>query len=285
MDREPSAPLPVIGVRLADGRTGSTLLMQLLGTSPVVAFDRRYPAEYRFLSYFARMAGQMVEPFDERRHAGVTPFFFGPRPSWGPLPFESDVVDVGRLGAPLLRSMWGAWTEQVRAVHPGTRFYAEKLAVPVEVIHAAGIDLRVIDLVRDPRDVLASIRAFTATGMDGFDRHADQTESEYLDVFIAKFAAQLERMLDGASDRDRMVLRYEELATDVHGAAQRIGAWLDLALDASAVLDGRDGYRHHMTTSSVDASIGRWVRDLDPAEARRITSALGPLLVPFGYDL
>jgi hypothetical protein len=285
MDREPPARLPVIGVRLADGRTGSTLLMQLLGTSPHVAFDRRYPAEYRFLSYFARMAEQMVEPFDERRHVGVTPFFFGPRPTWGPVPFASDVVDVGRLGAPLLRSMWSAWTEQVCAARPDTRWYAEKLAVPVEVIRAAGIDVRVIDLVRDPRDVLASIRAFTATGMDGFDRQAGQSESEYLDVFIAKFAAQLERMHDRAPDDDRIVVRYEDLVTDTHGQAQRIGGWLSLTFDASAVLGDRDRYRHHMTTSSVDASIGRWERDLEPTEARRIASALGALLVAFGYDL
>ena len=30
------------------------------------------------------------------------------------------------------------------------------------------IGIRVIDLVRDPRDVLASIRAFTSAGVDGF---------------------------------------------------------------------------------------------------------------------
>ena len=88
--------------------------MQLLGTSPLVTFDRRYPAEYRFLSYFARMAEQMTEPFDETQHLGVTPFFFGARPAWGPIPFASEIVDVMALRRSLLRSMWSAWTEHAQ---------------------------------------------------------------------------------------------------------------------------------------------------------------------------
>jgi hypothetical protein len=64
------APLPVIALRMMEGRTGSTLLMQLLATSPEVVFDDRYPSEYRFLSYFRRLAELATEPFDERRHRG-----------------------------------------------------------------------------------------------------------------------------------------------------------------------------------------------------------------------
>ena len=53
--------------------------MQLLGTDSRVVFDRKYPAEYRFLSYFARIAGSMTEPFDSDRHVGVTPSSSPPR--------------------------------------------------------------------------------------------------------------------------------------------------------------------------------------------------------------
>lgn len=64
--------LPIVGIRPLSGRTGTTLLMSLLGTSPSIAFDRRYPAEYRIGSYLAQMALQMTEPFDERTHVGGT---------------------------------------------------------------------------------------------------------------------------------------------------------------------------------------------------------------------
>lgn len=277
--------LPVVGVRPAEGRVGSTLLMQLLATSPVVVFDRRYPCEYRFLSYFARLADQMTERFDENRHLGVTPFFFGPRPSWGPVPFQSDLIDVRQLAGPLLRSMWMTWTAQVLATHPKARFYAEKLAVPIDTLLESGIRLRIIDLVRDPRDTLASIRAFTAAGNDGFQRRADQTESDYLDAFVRRFRRQVELMVDAPSDVDRITVRYEELVRDLHGVADRIGSWLSIHLDADTVLAQQDAYRHHMTSASAAESIGRWKHDLEPTEAERIVTALGPLLQSIGYQL
>jgi hypothetical protein len=46
----------LVGVRPMEGRTGTTLLMQLLATSPAVVFDDRYPSEYRFASYLVRAA-------------------------------------------------------------------------------------------------------------------------------------------------------------------------------------------------------------------------------------
>jgi hypothetical protein len=201
------------------------------------------------------------------------------------VPFASDVVDVSRLGPPLLRSMWEAWTGQALAGRPDARYYAEKIAIPIDPIVAAGIGLRVIDLVRDPRDILASIRAFTARGIDGFQRRSGQTEDEYAGGFVDRLERQLSTMSDTPAGVDRIILRYEDLVGDLRSAADRIGRWLGVRLDAAAVLRQREHYRHHMTTASTDESIGRWRRDLDPAEAERIAAALGPTLRPFGYDL
>ena len=88
------AQVPVIALRLMEGRTGSTLLMQLLATSPEIVFDDRYPSEYRFLSYFRRLAELATAPFDEQRHRGVTAFFFSDVVEFGPVPFHSDVIDT-----------------------------------------------------------------------------------------------------------------------------------------------------------------------------------------------
>ena len=117
-------PLSVIGVRVLEGRAGSTLLMQLLATSPEIVFDSRYPSEYRFLSYFRRVSDMITEPFDETRHRGVTPFFFSDDLEFGPIPFRSDLIDVAALRGPLLGSMWRAWSDEVRVRHPQARYYA-----------------------------------------------------------------------------------------------------------------------------------------------------------------
>ena len=274
----------MIALRLLEGRTGSTLVMQLLGTSPDITFDRRYPAEYRFLSYFVRLAEQMTEPFDEARHPGVTPFFFGEQATWGPIPFRSDVVDIAELRGPLLRSMWATWSEEVRRAQSDVRFYAEKLAVPIEPIVRAGIDLRVIDLIRDPRDVLASIRAFTSAGNDGFERDRHSSETAYVDAFIASLTSQLEWMRDTPAGVNRITIRYEDLVADLPRTADRIAEWLGLPFAVDAVVRQRESYRHHMTAPSVEESVGRYTRDLLPGEAVRIGDALAPLLDPYGYE-
>lgn len=278
--------VPVIGVRLAEGRSGSTLLMQLLATSPHVVFDERYPSEWRFLSYFARMASMMTEPFDEDRHVGVTPFFFSGEDQWGPVPFESEVVDPATLGRPLLSQMWRAWSDAVRIRQPQIRWYAEKLAVDVEQITDASIPLRVIDLVRDPRDVLASIRAFTAGGIDGFGRAADVDEGDYLDQFVATVGERLASMGPRRpSGVQGIVVRYEDLVTDLAGEAKRIGEWLQVELDPHTVINNRCEYAHHTTSPSAAASIGRWRDDLSPREAEAVAVRLREAAAPFGYDL
>ena len=123
--------VPVVAVRLAEGRSGSTLLMQLLATGEGVVFDDRYPSEYRFLSYFARVAEMATEPFDEQIHPGVTPFFFDENRPWGPVPFVSDFIDVAELRSPALSGLWAAWSAVARQRQPGIVAYAEKVAVEI----------------------------------------------------------------------------------------------------------------------------------------------------------
>jgi hypothetical protein len=84
---------------------------------------------------------------------------------------------------------------------------------------------------------------------------------------------------------EAVVVRYEELVTDLAGVAARIGEWLGVELDADAVLAQRSDYAHHVTADSVNASIGRWRNDLAPGEASQIARALGPRLTAYAYQL
>jgi hypothetical protein len=250
--------VPIIGIRPLSGRTGTTMLMNLLGTSPAVAFDRRYPAEYRVASYLVRMAERMTEPFAEGRHPGVTAFFFGPQPAWGPLPFVSEALDVGTWRPALLRAMWASASEALLAVRPDAQWYAEKLAVDETPLREAGIELLTIDLVRDPRDVLASRRAFTAGGTEGWSRDAPGVAAE--------LTARLDELDARPSD---LRLRYEDLVGDVVGTAKLLAARLNVELDPGGV--GRPA--EHVTTPSAAASVGRWRRDLSSADADELKPA------------
>jgi hypothetical protein len=248
--------LPIVGIRPLSGRTGTTLLMNLLGTSPSIAFDRRHPAEYRIGSYLVRMALQMTEPFDERTHVGVTDFFFGPQPAWGPMPFRSDALDITAWRPKLLRAIWASASDALLAACPDARWYAEKLAVDEGILREAGVEVFTIDLVRDPRDIFASRRSFLAGGTDHWDADAQGVANE------------LDARLDELDARPaNLRLRYEDLAIDLDLTAEMLGGYLGVELSASVV----DRPAQHVTTPSAGASVGRWENDLDEFDAAILT--------------
>ena len=264
---------------------GSTLLMQFLASSPEVVLDRRYPhGEYRYLSYCSRAASFLTEPWRPGVDPGVTELFFGEARRFGPLPFEPESLELGDLEQRALAHLWSACSEAMLDWQPSARWYAEKLAVPAQPIVDAGIPLRLIDCVRDPRDVLVSIRAFTAaTGVDGFGRRAAEPEAEYLPRFITAFAQQLDDLAATPPSVNRITLRYEDFATDPDTTADRLGEWLGLTLDPGVATRSRREFPHHLTTPSVEASIGRWRRGLAAREADTIWEGLGSRLEPYGY--
>ncbi len=271
----------MVGLRLLEGRVGSTLLMQLLASAPELVCDRRYPVgEYRYLSYCVRVAGQMGTPFDPERDVGLTEMLFGPSDRTGPLPWEAEALSVEALGPRALRALWEACSAGFRERGPSSRWYAEKLACPVEPIVAAEIPLRVVDVVRDPRDVVASMIAFgERSGSWGFGRTPGETDDEWIAGLIRTFATRIDRML--APGAGSTLLRYEDFAVDLHGPADLLGRMLDVHLDADAARAQRPG--NHVTTSSAEESIGRWRRDLAPDLADAIWSSLGPRLEALGY--
>jgi len=262
--KQTAGVLPIVGIRPLSGRTGTTLLMNLLGTSRAIAFDRRYPAEYRIGSYLARMALAMTEPFDEQRHQGVTDFFFGAQPSWVPMPFTTDALEVKTWRPLLLRAMWASASDAMIAARPAARWYAEKLAVDEAPLREAGIEVLRIDLVRDPRDLLASRRAFRAGGTESWVRGAEDLARELMT-----------RLDDLDADPPDLRLRYEDLAGDLNTTARALAERLGVELRPELV----DRPAHHVTTASVAASMGRWRSDLTDIEA----AALAPVVDRLGY--
>ena len=247
--------------------------------------DRRYPhGEYRYLSYCVRAASFLTAPWRPDVDPGVTELFFGEEGRFGPLPFDPESLDRADLERRVRSQLWTAFGASMLADQPAARWYAEKLAVPAALVVDAGIPLRLMDVVRDPRDVLVSIRAFTAaTGVDGFGRRPGEPEADYLPRFVAAFADHLDEMAGTSSSIDRVTLRYETFVRDPDGTAAQLGDWLGVTLDPTVFARSRSEIAHHLTTDSVDQSIGRWRRELPASEADLIWDALGSRLEPLGY--
>lgn len=276
--------LEPILVHLISGRSGSTLLMQLLGTSDDIAFDRTYPYENRYLAYLLHVLSPMGEAYDPERDLSPGEMLRRPSGRFGPLPFPAE-MDRGELRSAIFRSSWRGFSDVVRDTRPSARFYAEKAAGDFSLLDRCGIPYRIVQLVRDPRDVFSSIQAFDEQrGFFGFGRSRDQSDDEYVDQWIDQVKRRVVEFEDQLSFRPQAVrLRYEDLVLDLSGVAARLARSFEVDLDAAAVEARREEFRHHMTSSDPTASVGQWQSRLPRRLRRHIERRLSSELRLLGY--
>ena len=274
---------PVL-VRMLEGRVGSTLVMQLLGTAPDVLFDRVYPFENSYLTYLTRLVGRISTP--PLPGANMVEFLYGDPASVGPLPFRAEGLAVDDIARDSLRAVWHAFSKGMHAAATGpARLYAEKYWGEVTPIVDAGLDPIVLDLVRDPRDIVASVRAFNAkTGRELFGRAQAKDDRGHLRRMVAGMRFRLQEF-ENPLPVTRLVIRYEDLVSDTAGQAARLEDVLGVSLAVTKVNEARPDMAHHMTSSSPESSVGRWARDLPEADIEAVERILGPSMVALGYKL
>jgi hypothetical protein len=274
--------LEPILIRPMEGRTGSTLLMSLLGTAPEVVFDRVHPYENRYLTYLSRLVEHLADPVgaNDRWDNGV--LIEGDRHLIGSIPFTTEIVQRARLQRSATRHLWAAFSESVPRPRGVERYYAEKNLGPgLGLLTAAGIECRVINLVRDPRDVVASIRAFDAKrGTFGFGRVPGQTDLAYLGWLVGVMARNLAEM---TAREGAMWVRYEDLVSDLPTVSAELSEWLGITLvPDQALRRARDQGRHVTMQDPLD-SIGRWRSDLTRQDLECIDQGLHRQMLDLGY--
>jgi hypothetical protein len=151
-------------------------------------------------------------------------------------------------------------------------------------------DAREIFLVRDFRDMIASMRAYNARkGFGDFGRATAVNESDWL----SDLSRGVEALRDGWRERGEpgTLVRYEDLVREPVATLTPLLATLGLdaslptvtRLVASAAHDS-PALHGHGTTATPESSIGRWRRDL-PADLQAVVAELfGELLSEFGYE-
>jgi sulfotransferase family protein len=293
--RRNSEFLTPIMVRCLWGRVGSTLLMQLLGTSDAIAFNRAYPCEDRVLSSLLHLAQPIAGPpptpagwwmDDPDRLWWMDPAWLGAvQSAHDPLPgLDAPWRDV--LHRRVVRALWSAYTQTEREYRgPGVRYYAEKYGAYAEVLASSGIPVLFIDLIREPRDIWLSVRAFDRKRDSyGFGRREGQSEEDYLRSFLRSIRRRLDVMAAAEGDVNVRQVRYEQLVGDLDAQANRLSQWLGVPLQPAAVREAEDRFRHHMTSASVPGSVERWRAELSIAELSVFQEVLGHHLVRLGYQ-
>src|SRR5215218_4928153 len=289
------------------GRMGTTVLMRMLSAHPgVVAYDRP-PYEARGGQYWLHVLKTLAAPTDASKQvgapmefhleplaAGGNPFYSASFAAWPEVEAWSGSAYVEEVAAFCQRSIDGWYlataAAQGQAIAPLV-YFAEKHfpdAYPTlmrELYPAA----RELFLVRDFRDMLASMRAYNARkGFGDFGRETAQSDVTWL--------AELHRGVVALRDswRDRgepgSLVRYEDLVRDPEATLPPLLASLGLdaapetvrRLIAAAAPDAPE-LRGHATAGSPDASIGRWQRDLPPELLVAVEETFGDFLEEFGY--
>jgi hypothetical protein len=277
-------------------RDGSTLTMRLLGSSPQVAVGGTYPFEHKFFAYLWRWSRLLTrsdwseEEWDTNDLGSILQE--RDRSLLGPPPWRRrDLMEGTDADAPSMaeRAFEAAWrdfsrraTEVTRVAHrdPGAdvRYYAEKHMNSWLLDRAELPPLRLLVLLRDPRDTYASLLAFREATKAELGQRQAADEADYFRRFIERQRDRLRWIAGLEESRDTAIVRYEDLVRDLRGVSGRLEGWLGVELDPDSVAGDRRVGWVHRTADSPEKSIGRWRSDVPPDVTDAIARDLGPEL-------
>jgi hypothetical protein len=249
---------------LSIGRSGTTFLMRLLSSHPGIVARQDYPLEFRPFSF-------ALFPDDPTLLSSTRP----------------EIPRADSFSVPDAVSLYRAMAEMAGK---SPRYFVEKLTGQLDTrrIVRAAPDARFLWLVRDPRDVLLSARAFDRKrGLRGFrERDGDSDET-----VVLKYADGFKRLIDGAERTGARQVRYEQLIGDNgHAALADIFSWLELDAGETIVrnafntaMNAEDG--GHRTSSSPQQSVCRWKSEMSGHLVDLYAKHFAAIMPKLGYEL
>ena len=253
-------------------RSGSTFAVQLLDAHAQVKLVN----ELCFVPFLRRMfllastpAGRQISDGEGFETPGVLP----ERHAWN---FAHAFLDSMQ---PFVDDLFG----RVAGGLGDAGYYGDKvtsiadLGFLIERFPAAAF----VQLVRDPRDVIASTFAFQKKQAMLWDSASFSTRVEHM----ARFLAESDRLLQ---DQRHHFLRYEDLIAEPtrHAAAlfQFLGLEADGGVEDYLQRAAGELFASHGTSSSPAASVGRWRRDLSTEQQQQADEGLAAALERLGYE-
>jgi hypothetical protein len=290
------------------GRMGTTLLMRMLAAHPAIVVYARPPYEVRAGKYWMHVLKTLAAPADATKRigapmefhlellaAGGNPFYSAHFAAWPGVEVWSGSTYVEELAAFCQRSIDGWYLASAAAQGQDARplvCFAEKHfpdAYP-RLIRELYPEARELFLVRDFRDMIASMRAYNARkGYADFGRTEAGSDEEWL----ADLRRGVEALRDAWRERGApaTLVRYEDLVRAPDATLPPLLASLGLAAEPETVramiaAAGPESAEllGHATAASPAASIGRWRDDLAPELQAAAEAQFGDLLREFGYD-
>jgi hypothetical protein len=276
----------------ATGRSGTTLLMQRLGNGREIVTADFYPFEMKLLTYYAHALEVLTMASSIQQPPSVddvirNPYEIGLNPMHHPQ-MERAYPDraalyrffgkrsTARLGS-AFRDLVDEFYEDLRIYNrkPAARFFAEKSDVftPARSFARLAFEgVKELLLVRDPRDIHCSRRAFWADSAAGSLQNLMSVQGTILAIWRTYSS-------------DLMVVRYEDLIEKPTETMAEISTYLGLEhpIELHPHIESQI-FSGHGTSADPAASIGRWKQELSPQEQASVSRSLRPFLEAFGYD-
>lgn len=285
------------------GRSGTTWLMALLMQDPRILVYPGYPYEVRTASYWWHAARVLSGASDHLgsshpdtflenlRFLGHDPWYFEDAPL-------GDSMTDWRGGQPLSRIATFAkqmvddfYCELGRKVgKSGACYFAEK-CIPTHIpdlLFGFYPRAREIFLVRDFRDVMASVFAFNERrGVEGFGRSAYPDDASFVSAYAQGPLATLTESWTRRSGTS-LLLRYEDLIGQPEVALTKVMDYLALPIDPgtaqrmASAASGVEELAGHRTSQDA-GGVGRWKVDLDDHVRDMCDEEFAEALDVFGY--
>lgn len=290
-DSQKNAPMLTPILLSGGGRTGSTQIMSLLGSDSRVAFDRTFPYESRYLTYFAKFAALLQRPDLFQFLSPQQVFnpnyinFGGPPPDFRFVPsFPPELyVPRGDFGS-WLRELWRKFSRDLKQHSDQITFYAEKAPDWLAPMLRPCMDCFTIYNIRDPRDIFISTNAFMKKiNITGFARSAGDTDCEHARRLGIAFIQTVQNYLSDQARSDTLLVRYEDYVLDQATVRERITSMAGLQLGEDA---DKTYFDRHATAKDIESSVNRWTREpIAPEVVSCLEGILQEDMPAVGYQL
>ena len=289
------------------GRAGSTWVTHLIGSHPQALAYRPFDFEPRVLDYWMEILRTLAQPYSYAQ--AIDPgaeegrgWFVGRRRALGPVDLGADpaveewvetrsVEELATFALQRVDSFYGAVAESQQK--PRASRFVERGHELHELILVRELypQARIVFLVRDMRDLLASRLAFIRkTGVPQFGLDGSESTEEYVRGAMRREIEDLHETWNALAG-EAMLLRYEDLIREPHATLRVLFEHTRLDADDRTVADVLDRAREarperqagHKTSGDDNASIDRWRRDLPAGVQEACAKAFAESLAAFGY--
>lgn len=275
------------------GRSGTTMMMELLGTNNNILFERTYPFENRYLTYICRL-GQLpsLDPEKINSDWNQDSLMIQNTKILGPLPYRNiKLFNKQEFSKKIIGPLWRTISKEMLSSAAlnikEPVYYAEKIPHDIPQIINSAVYTKSIFLFRDPRDEFLSIKSFnTKRGFHAFgwlESDDDYSFAKKLCNSRKNFMKTIFEIPD--NDSRRHVVFYENIVQDPNKETSKLSDWLGLPLSWKRVVDEHSQYAHHMTSSDISSSAGRWKNEMDKSLQSVFSELIGPELTNLGYEV